>query len=74
MGEKEKIEFLFNTIKNHFNKNITTISADDKLSNLGLDSLDIVEIQMFYEDEHGVEIKDPTKPLITVSDLIELIP
>lgn len=74
MTDAEKIEFLSKAIRELFNKNATSITANDKLANLGLDSLDTVELQMYYEDTYGVETKDPTKPVITVADLIELIP
>lgn len=74
MSEAEKIEFLSNAMRELFKKNITTISRTDKLTNFGLDSLDIVELQMYYEEKNGVETTDAIKPVITVGDLIELMP
>jgi acyl carrier protein len=44
------------------------------LDSVGLDSLDIVELQLYYEDVTGYETKDPTLPVLTVKDLIDLMP
>ncbi len=74
MSETEKIQFLVTAIKDLFRKDIPTVTVDDDLSKLGLDSLDTVELQMYYEEKNGVETKDPSKPLKTIGDLLELMP
>lgn len=49
-----------------------TITADTKFDDLGIDSLDIVELLMGIEDEFGVNI-EPDESLKTVGDLINKI-
>lgn len=51
-----------------------SLTEETPLADLKLDSLDIVELQMFYEDRTGTMIPDTTKPLVTVGDLLELLP
>jgi acyl carrier protein len=43
------------------------------LLDIGLDSLDIVELQMGYEETFNVELKDIEQPIQTVADLIRAI-
>jgi acyl carrier protein len=74
MTETEKMQFLITAIKELFNKTIPVLSIDDSFSKLGLDSLDTVELQMYYEDKNGVETKDSSKPIKTIGDLLELMP
>lgn len=49
-----------------------TVTAETKFSDLGIDSLDIVELLMGIEDEFGVNI-EPDESLATVGDLIAKI-
>ncbi|MDD4699553.1 MAG: acyl carrier protein [Oscillospiraceae bacterium] len=48
------------------------ITPDTKFSDLGIDSLDIVELIMNIEDEFKVEV-EMDQSLVTVSDLIAKI-
>ena len=48
------------------------LTADTKLSELGLDSLAVVEAVMACEDEFGVEINEDAAPE-TIGDLVDLI-
>lgn len=48
------------------------ISMETKFEDLGLDSLDMVDLVMALEDEFGIEI-EVEKDLFTVRDLVELI-
>lgn len=52
----------------------TDVTLDTLLSDLGIDSLDAVELQMYYEEKTGIITKDPDKPIKTVGDLLELMP
>jgi len=58
------------------NKILSTESLDENtlLATLELDSLDVVELQMMYEDEFNYVLGEPTSPIITVGDLLSLIP
>ena len=49
------------------------ISESDDLFKFSLDSLDIVELQMFYEDKTGNKTANPTKPVKTVGDLLDVM-
>lgn len=72
MNNQEKIEFIKNAIKKLFDKDVSTLSETDNLLDLSLDSLDIVELQMYYEDETGYEL--PTdSTIVTVKDLMEIM-
>lgn len=46
------------------------ITEDTILQSIGMDSLDIVELQIMYEETFNVELKDITQPIQTVADLI----
>lgn len=72
MTRAENLEFLINAIK-QFSPTVTSVSEHTVLSDIGLDSLDIVELQMYYEDKTKTQVADPTVPLITVKDLLDLL-
>ncbi|KAL5995295.1 hypothetical protein ACLOJK_025353 [Asimina triloba] len=51
-----------------------TVNAETKLSQLGADSLDIVEIVMGFEEEFGVTIEEESaRGISTVQDAANLI-
>jgi acyl carrier protein len=55
-------------------KGCPVIFTDDTfLSDLDLDSLDIVELQMMYEDVSGKELPEPDFDIKTVGDLLKLM-
>lgn len=49
------------------------INLTDRLSKFNLDSLDIVELQMIYEEKTGNTTDNPTKAVNTVQDLIDVM-
>lgn len=50
------------------------LSVEEKISDLGLDSLDMVEITMKLEEKFDISIEDEEiENLKTVSDIIELV-
>lgn len=51
---------------------VETVNEETSFSDLGLDSLDIVELLMGIEDEFGVNI-EPDESLKNVGDLIKKI-
>ena len=51
---------------------VSEVKPDSSFAELGLDSLDTVEIVMSLEDEFGVEIK-MNESLKTVQDVVNLI-
>lgn len=71
MNDTEKIDFIKLAVKNLFDKSIE-LSPEDRLLELGLDSLDVVELQMYYEDELKTLIESDESP-ITVRDLMDLM-
>jgi len=67
MTEQDKIKFLESAIKTLFDKELT-LNLDDNLLDLGIDSLDAVELQLYYEEQHNVQLDDTA--VVTVRDLI----
>lgn len=49
------------------------LTTETRLSELKIDSLDAVEVQMYYEEKTGTITKDPDKSIKTVGDLLELL-
>jgi acyl carrier protein len=72
MTDQEKIQFVERAILTVFKKEVQLTEETD-LKDVGLDSLEIVELQMFYEDELKVEMPDTTDPVHTVKDLMKLM-
>lgn len=74
MTDQEKINFLVKAIKELKDINVTEVTAETRLGDLNIDSLDAIELQMYYEEVNGVQTKDPTGAVKTVGDLISLMP
>jgi len=76
MTREQKLALLIEGIVELSNvvRSSLTMTQSTTVSELKLDSFDIVELQMFYEDKTGTMIPDSTKPLVTVGDLLELLP
>lgn len=74
MTQQEKIDFLKELIiELKAPQSNLKIEEDTDLYALGLDSLDIVELQMMYEDKTKRVAKDPTSAINTVKELIDLM-
>lgn len=71
MTDQEKIEFIKTAFRTLFKKEAPAINRDMGIQDLGLDSLDIVELQMEFEKRYGVEIPDPENELRTVGHLLD---
>lgn len=71
MNDEEKIEFIREAIFKMSKKDIK-IGPQDKLADLGLDSLDTVELQVYYEENTGDEIPDGVS-IVTVKDLMRVM-
>lgn len=71
MNDQEKIKFIESAVIHLFERTVL-VNPDDNLLELGLDSLDIVELQMYYEDEFSTIIESDMSP-ITVRDLMSLM-
>jgi acyl carrier protein len=72
MTETEKLNFLQDSIQQLFDRHLT-VSLHDQLRDLGLDSLDVIELQLRYEEITGNIIPDTGVPVNTVRDLINLM-
>lgn len=72
---EEKLDFIRSAIAElkHVSANQIHINLTDNLSKFNLDSLDIVELQMMYEDKTGRQTDNPTKAVNTVQDLIDVM-
>jgi acyl carrier protein len=71
MSDEEKIEFIKEAIFKVSKRDIK-ISPEDVLLEIGIDSLDTVELQMYYEENTGNEIRDDVV-IITVRDLMKVM-
>ena len=68
----EPLEIVKEAIKSRIN--IDSIHYDDKLDELGLDSLDLVETMLKIEEALGVEFaSDEIVDLKTIQDVVNLI-
>ena len=65
----DKFEFVKIEINKLLKKEVE-ITLDTVLLDIGLDSLDIVELQMVYEETFNVELKDIEHSIPTIADLI----
>lgn len=74
MTDQEKINFLISAIKELKGHDVGDITAESNLGSLNIDSLDAIELQMYYEDVTGTETMDPVGAVKTVGDLINLMP
>ena len=74
MNIEDKLKWLKAILETKFNVVIDTIDLDMAIDDLKIDSLDLVELQMEYEDQHSVEIPTVDYELVTVKDLINLLP
>jgi acyl carrier protein len=71
MTDAEKIKFIEDAVLILFKKTIK-LKPTDILLDLSIDSLDVVELQMYYEEKIGIET-DSDAPAITVSDLMSIM-
>ena len=66
----EPLKVVKDAIKDRIN--IDSIKYEDKLDELGLDSLDLVELIMALEEEFDIEIPDADEEKVaTVNDVVE---
>lgn len=73
MTDQEKLDFLTKAITEVFKKDLKSpLTPDVVLVDIGLDSLDIVELQMHYEETYNVETSTDSK-VSTVQDLMNLM-
>lgn len=73
MTDQEKLDFLTKAITEVFKKDLkTALTPEIVLVDIGLDSLDIVELQMHYEETYNVETSTDSK-VSTVRDLMNLM-
>jgi len=71
--ETEKLEFMEQAMEKLF-KIKFKLRLGDNLYDLGIDSLDVVELQLNYEETFNVQLPDEHKPIVYVSDIINLMP
>jgi acyl carrier protein len=71
MTDQEKIKFIEEYVLQIFKKNIT-LSPTDVLLDIGLDSLDVVELQIYYEEITSTEITNEAT-VSTIGDLMAIM-
>lgn len=70
---EDKLNFVKSAIEELKGTKLESLNEDSMLLELGLDSLDIVELQMMYEDKTGKIAKDPTCAVLTPGQIIDLM-
>lgn len=70
--ETEKLEFMEQAMEKLFEFKLK-LKLDDNLYELGIDSLNIVELQLYYEETYDIQLPDDHKPIVLVSDVINLM-
>ena len=76
MDEKKLTEQVIEVLADTLSVNKEKITADTNLvDELGVDSLDMVDLVLAMEQEFGIEIKDEdiTPDIKTVRDIVELL-
>jgi acyl carrier protein len=71
MTDQEKIKFIEDAVLKLFKKTIK-LSPTDNLLEVGLDSLDVVELQVYYEEITANEVSNDSK-VSSVSELMALM-
>jgi len=71
MTDGEKIKFIEDAILTLMKKTIK-LKPTDNLIDMSLDSLEIVELQMYYEEMTGHELNSDVT-IVTVSDLMAIM-
>lgn len=74
MNNQDKIAIIRSAIKTVTGRDPGEITEDTAIASFDIDSLSEVEIQMEIEELVDTSIPDPTQPLVTVKDLMNLIP
>ena len=67
------INKLNHTPKHSEDSSSIIITEDTILQSIGLDSLDIIELQLMYEECSNTVVNEPTSAIITIRDLINLL-
>lgn len=71
---EEKLLFVKSAIEEIKNIKLNSLLEENTLLySLELDSLDVVELQLYYEEQTGKLAKDPTTPVLTAGQLIDLM-
>lgn len=73
VSDAEKLEFMQQAMKKLF-KIEFKLNLGDNLYDLGVDSLDVVELQLEYEETFDVQLPDTHTQIVYVSDIIKLMP
>ncbi|ACM22688.1 Acyl carrier protein [Thermotoga neapolitana DSM 4359] len=73
--EREKLLAKFvEIVSEKMGKNLETIDEDVSFGELGFDSLDVIDLVMFFEDEFAIRIEDEElESLRRVKDLIDIV-
>jgi len=60
-------------IANKLEIDAQSITPQSKLTELGLDSLDIFDIIFQAEDKYGIKVPNPSEEITTVDDVVRML-
>lgn len=66
-------EVVSELIANKLELDQKTITPQSKLTELGLDSLDIFDIIFQAEDKYGIKVPNPSEEITTVEDVVNML-
>lgn len=68
----DKLTMIIQGLKFLKAENFDNITLETSVEQLGLDSLDLVELQLYLEENFNIETQDPSRAVLTVKDISEL--
>lgn len=66
-------EIVSTLIANKLEIDAQTIRPQSKLTELGLDSLDIFDVIFEAEDQFGIKVPNPSEEIATVDDVVRML-
>lgn len=74
MSENEIKERVLKIIAEEFEQVVEKLTLDTKFEDIGMDSLDVIELSMVFEEEFDIELSDrQIERVVTIEDALNLV-